>query len=780
MTSGKTATEPLRLENARIAVEIDRRTGAMRSIRDKEQDVTYPFSGTGFEVTTATGIVRSVKALSAGVKGGEAVLRFADGGLEVKLHYTLGAEDRFVEKWLEIKASDGKPYFLKSVVLEDMTSETFSEIHFHDDQTIWHCPINLFLRADKGGCFAGIEYPYWDLKQKGKGGFRLGYEPNYQVAKGEVNVSEKYFIGVYRKEGIHRVSQGPYPGRGRYRFANLSATGLGQHFKSGRIPAVVADVPPETLDWGEVWAMQTFMRHVLPDDLQLPEKGYWVWQNGWWAGLYNAKTETLDLLKQAGIPDVSTAHMWYGRCKHPYHPPYLTRMNIDPMGFPKDKGAAELPAGGDAGDHVRDDAHLAELNKLAPGKYTTEFRAPPAMDAFCRYGQKIGVHVSSFSMPNIAFDNRPEWHSIDEDGKVSQYLFGQKMSCPACDPYMDHMLNVLDHVFTRYRPRFWGFDGRWLSYWEGPRYRPGPKGVGFDTCHAKDHGHLPGDNRYKEWKNIEKFLRELRRRHPRTCLDIYYGMKRGGPWALRYFNGTYPYFETHGIVMNRLQAWHLQNGMFNPVYKNMCDLFDTDPRGFQLNVITAISMTDHGMMGPALKGLGVEANRDFLKKWRAWATEHYDYLKVKRDLFGCPGDSPVDGSAHIIKDRGFLFMFPAGGKPVRASIPINRWIQLEENPGALYQLKEIYPREGIDLGIYKYGEEFLYDMPMDSAVILSLEPAAKGSEPRPPTLQDRPGAQVIPAFSSVAPAKPRKPTYWHWPFDELIEKIINYILMTKS
>jgi hypothetical protein len=176
----------LLLANPRIAVEIDRASGAVRSIRDKELNSTYAFAGTGFEVTTATGTVRSVKAQSTDLKGGEAVLRFADGGLDVKLHYTLGAEDRFVEKWLETKATDGKPYFLKSVVLEDASTTAFNEIHFHDDQTIWHCPINLFLRAEKGGCFAGLEYPYWELKQNGKEGFRLGYQPNYQAAAGEI------------------------------------------------------------------------------------------------------------------------------------------------------------------------------------------------------------------------------------------------------------------------------------------------------------------------------------------------------------------------------------------------------------------------------------------------------------------------------------------------------------------------------------------------------------------------------------------------------------------
>jgi len=204
MTPRACATESLRLENPRIAVEIDRRTGAIRSICDEEQGVTYSFSGIGFEVTTETGSVRSENA--AEVKTGKdgAELRFTAGGLEIRLFYNLDPEDRFVEKWLEIKSEDGKPYFLKSVVLEDMKTDAFSEIHFHDDQTIWHCPINLFLRGRKGGCFAGIEYPYWQLEQKGKEGFRLGYQPNYQAGAGEVNTSDTP-VGPFQVEGPREV-----------------------------------------------------------------------------------------------------------------------------------------------------------------------------------------------------------------------------------------------------------------------------------------------------------------------------------------------------------------------------------------------------------------------------------------------------------------------------------------------------------------------------------------------------------------------------------------------
>ena len=768
LSQGWGVEDPLRLENPRIVVDIDRQSGAVISINDRAQDVTYPQAGIGFEVVTTEGTLRSEQASSLTIKDGKVELGFTGNGLDVTLHYRLGTSDHFVEKWLEIKSTKGKPYFLKSVVLENMTTEAFSDIHFHDDNTIWHCPINLFLRSEKGGCFAGLAYPYWDLELNDNEGFRLGYLPNYPAVAGETNVSEKYFFGVFCNEGIHRYTQGPYPGKVPSPYVNFIGSGVSQHFKGG-VPA--AAVKSEVLDWGEVWAMQEFMKHALPD-LPLPEEGYWVWQNGWWAKLWDIKPGILDQLKLAGIHDIMTAHTWYGRGSHPVSPPYIDQMRTKPMGFPKDSGLAGMPgpAGPAAGLHS--DHAEVKLDNFVPGAYTTEFSAPPAMEAFHAYGQKIGVHVSSFTLPIVYFKDHPEWAAIDENGKTNEYLFGRKLSCPASDTYMDHMLELFDDVITKYNARWWGFDGRWLSYWEVPMYRPGPKGLGFDLCYAKNHGHLPGDNLYREWKNIEKLVRELRRRHPGMCLEQYYGMKRGGPWAMRYFNADENYYESNGAMMNRFQAWHNGNDRFRPVYKNMAAVVGTSAKDFSNSLLSTISVTSYAKFGEGFHGLALEENREFLKTWRAWATKNHDYLKVKRDLFDSPGFKPLDGSVHIIKDRGFIFLFsPAHkGKEVRASIPVNRWIQLEENLDAVYQIKEVYPNKGKILATLRYGENFLYDMPKDSAVVLELEPAPSGSDfPQVIPGDPKEGVQLIHAFSTIEAAKPRKATDWHWPFDELIE-----------
>ena len=182
-------------------------------------------------------------------------------------------------------------------------------------------------------------------------------------------------------------------------------------------------------------------------------------------------------------------------------------------------------------------------------------------------------------------------------------------------------------------------------------------------------------------------------------------------------------------------------------------IFGEAPAAFQHNVISALSMSAYTQIGPGFKGLANPENRAFLAKWRAWASEHHAYLKVKRDLFDCPGDSAVDGCAHVIGDRGFVFLFPGGfdaKKPtqtVRATMPLNRWLGLDERPQSLYAVKEIYPRENVDLGIHRYGDEFAYDMPAQSAVILSIVPAPPGSEPHhPSTAAPAEGVIVVKAF----------------------------------
>jgi hypothetical protein len=113
-------------------------------------------------------------------------------------------------------------------------------------------------------------------------------------------------------------------------------------------------------------------------------------------------------------------------------------------------------------------------------------------------------------------------------------------------------------------------------------------------------------------------------------------------------NADENYYETNGVIMNRFQAWHNQNDRFRPAYKNLVAVLGKTAKDFRHSVLSTISATSYAKFGSGFYGLALEENRKFLKKWRTWATRNLKYLKVKRDLFDCPGFKVIDGSAHII------------------------------------------------------------------------------------------------------------------------------------
>jgi hypothetical protein len=679
---------------------LDIGTGAIQWIEDRSLNQRYDLGGTAFVLTIDGSQISSphvdrFEQTDAGVN-----FVFAEDRFDITLFYCLGSHDRFVEKWLEVKAKDGQGFLLNSVVLEDATpGDWLKEIHFHDDQSVWHCPINYFLRGPKGGCFAGLAWPYWQHQQRGNRGFAITLAPNYTVAPGEAFTSEKYFLGVYGYEGIYRYSHGAYPrdaGPKMLTFNNCSVS----HYTRDSF-----NVDPEVLDWGEVWAMQDYTHHFF-GEYQLPEDGYWAWVNSWWAWAYNQSwrlnKETLDILAEVGLKDIMIQPIWYGHGQHPNVCEYIAKM--DPMQPP-------------------------------------HFEAVPAYQELVDYGLEKGVNVTSFCLPGVCFNSKPEWLAIREDGRPAKYNVWGKLNCFANNKHLNFMLELYDCIFNTYPVRYWGFDGRWLSYREFP-YEDGRNApIGFEACYAGNHGHLPGDSLYAEWKNINTMISELRKRHPRICLEAYYGIKRAEPWA-RVFNATENYYESNGSDLDRFQQWHNQNDRFIPPSRNYAAVFGRNSQDFQYSLLSCISASSYCQVGAGLHQLNQPENREFFKQWRQWASENHKYLLVKRDLFRCPGYDRLDGSAHIIGDRGFLFLFPTGTQPnthtpgnddglkarlqvdpdvLRASIKINHWLGLDANAGPKFVISEIYPRQRT-LGSYLYGDELLFDVQKDSAMILALTP----------------------------------------------------------
>ena len=322
------------------------------------------------------------------------------------------ARGSFFEKTVTFTAPrDG---VLEQISLFDPDFAGANQLHFHDDKTIWHVPMCVFARYSGGGAFYGLEYPYWDDERE------MCFSPFVELKAGEIFVAERVFLGVYECDGRRLWSCGPYPCGGKQKYTDSfgrTHSGLAQHFPGGVVPDDVG-IEREELDLGEIRAMREFFREHL-GHAELPEKGYFVWQNGWWAGLQGADPAVIDVLARAGVHDVMTAAMYYGHANHPScAPDYITDVLFDPLRFPKidapegsdesAQGAKDSPAeesGAPAALHH--DERVSEARENV--EYTDSFNAPPEYEALIRYGRERGVHVTSFSTPDNSYRAHPEW-----------------------------------------------------------------------------------------------------------------------------------------------------------------------------------------------------------------------------------------------------------------------------------------------------------------------------------------------------------------------------------
>ena len=102
-------TNEIVLRNSRVAIKLDRESGGVRSIEDRETGDAHRLQGIGFAVTADRGVATSKQAVGVEASDLAATWRFETELLRINLRYRLGAEDRFVEKWLEITAKNSQP-----------------------------------------------------------------------------------------------------------------------------------------------------------------------------------------------------------------------------------------------------------------------------------------------------------------------------------------------------------------------------------------------------------------------------------------------------------------------------------------------------------------------------------------------------------------------------------------------------------------------------------------------------------------------------------------------
>lgn len=704
---GCKSTKEIELSNDSLSVTIDPIQGSITNLHNKLTGEHQQVDSVEFGIVTDQGTISSDRMHVTSVKqrGSHLEVSLRDGGYEAKLHYELG--EAWVEKWLTFTSK--KALILKRIVMGKRRYQSpFREVHAHSDNTLFNVPINWFLRNEKGGWFTGVEFPFTSGEQTRNGlalaygGWRTRYdapssslasfsdivgnhplpsemaEMNVKLQAAENFITEKEFLGVYRNTGLYREKE---------------LTG---------IPRILTTTP-ERLDWGEVWAMQAFMRHVLRP-LPATHEGFELYMNGWWAGLPGEAISqkdipiykrAIDQSKQLGAGMFGYSPFWLGMVQ------FIQR----------------------SAQFVRTVGKDSQLRLSAEAQTVMNY----VKDS------KMGLMGSSEGLSHFRED-RPDWKLVDKNGSKPGQL------CWANTSGADWFFNLHNNTLARYKVlKFWIWDGGWL---------PGDPQVSMAwDCSAKNHSHAPGNIGYPAYQNVMSIFQRLREQYSNVGLGVCWAVKCGGPWALRHLDVHENFYENQGPDDLRFQMWYNQNSSFLPCEKNMSQVwfeftpskmklseklrdywkiwFTPGTRDYRYGLMSALSAgVDLGFM-VQLPKFQSEVEKQtylaFLMKWKNWASENLAYLKVKRDIFGQPlRKDGIDGNAHILNDRGFIFVFNPTETRHIGRVPLDDRIQLRS--GKAFGAKLIYPESGEGLGSYQYGQQLLIDMPPGTCKLVEVAP----------------------------------------------------------
>lgn len=703
------------LDNAALRLGFDREAGGLRSVKNKLTGETYAVTGDAFAVET-TAFRRGqpeMRQVEWTAMADRVIARYADTNLAVEVTYELRPGDQFFQKRMVLTfAADAG---VKQITLSrpEVALAGLERVCFRHPDFDWildyaqakhgHRPVRppdsepsrtFFGRTDKGGFFAGMEVPY-DHSRIAGAAFDLGYAPSLKVKAGERLECEPMYFGVYRRgESDRRASE--------WRPV-APATLLGKSVPPGA-PAASAKPLPLPSESAAMTAMASAI-------LGPPRHGLMALACGWHCQMEQAEYDTeaklegdlrsLEFLASCGLDGVTESHPWGGE-------------------------AAKMAA-------------LRDGDRFTPSPRGRRFleRARELKLKVCQWPTMNNTHPwRPYGQP-FRMDH-PEWlRGVDgqPDARATCATdFRRRLAnCLAAEPFYDWLEHLIvgDALGTGLYD-VWGMDG---DFWGTDAYVNSVLPV---TCKAENHEHLPGDSNYACQRRLAMLFAQVRTRHPaiyigpmcRPAMDL-------GVWAMRNVDNCWTLIEsgTGGSNLaagdevrtaSRIRVHHqffphwLDSALLFPSYADPNHV-PAWPRGhIDYLLLSALSSTPNLVFYlPSKTGIPGEDKAE-IRKWLEWGRKNVAYLMVRHDLFDWPGKGVVDGSAHLLGDRGLIFLFN-GTKEARSA----EFALTPESTGftgtAPVEIRQEYPaverRE-----VSGPGAKVSWPVPAGSVVVLRVAP----------------------------------------------------------
>ncbi len=592
--------------------------------------------------------------------------------LQITVTYEARKGEHFLRKWLNIKNRSKEKIILAEVLVESLVFlqplELFKKSSsYYKGMNGVSLDLVAFARGEEGGLFATLDFPYTEVTVEENRLF-LGYPPHTEVTPGSVIKTHDSVIGVYRlrKKQIGKLDR--------------------EEIKSFR-ECILKMYPPRFN------RPVTFMYPINDDDIDFS---------------INGEEKVADIALNQGFIMVTP-----------------------------DQILQEI-------DLCKELSIEYYLISDGPESWTETNPSQETVWKILDYARKKGVKIGFYSCSNssiwppVNFANKPwehlEWDITSKDGSSYKGLLGHA-KCFACEEYLQWYLGKFLGWLRKYPFDMVNFDF-----------------LNIAPCYAVNHGHPPGAI-YHQIRNLVRFLKAIKKANPgiHVCSDL--GWNDLATKICKYMDAFY--FTDPGITLplpalnpvrlsddsRRELQLHMFNEHFLPCeyfrnteYYERPDHVVPEANIYQYGILQALAISPNLAFNNVKQFLQrIRADeRDtaaqFIIHWIEFAHTNFDCLRktVQIGEKG-PGLGVVDGYAHILKDKGYLFLVNPNYFTLNKSFKLDADIGLTGQ--RKYYLKEIYPEEKFirakRIPWPKYGDNVNIEVPARCVKVIEIGPASE-------------------------------------------------------
>jgi hypothetical protein len=210
-----------------------------------------------------------------------------------------------------------------------------------------------------------------------------------------------------------------------------------------------------------------------------------------------------------------------------------------------------------------------------------------------------------------------------------------------------------------------------------------------------------------------------------------------GIWSLRNVDACFTLLEagtgddnlTAGDHLRRWSRVRVERDFF-PHYLDQPLLFPSRMPGRPRNwssahidyiMLSALSSSPNQLYYlPTATGIP-EADKAEIRKWLDWGRKKVEYLKVRKDLPDWPAAGKVDGSVHLLGDRGLVFLFNSSKQALESQFVLSAEGLGLKGKGPLRIAQEYPPSDRTVKAAC--GETVRWKVPAETSVILRVQAA---------------------------------------------------------